>query len=88
MNKSRRGTSPGTRKAVAKANLRRKIERLRNELATIARSESDRLLAQSPKLLQTIFLLQEISESDNEWSDCASQLAEELQALLVENGTV
>lgn len=84
METSNRGRSPGTRKAVAKSNLDRKVSRLRCELATIAKTESDRLLAQSPNMLQVIFLLQEISESENPWSDRASELAEELQSLIVE----
>lgn len=82
--KNKRGTNPNTRKAVAKANLNRKINRLRDELATITKDESDRLLAQSPKLLQVIFLLQEIGASENQWSDRASELAGELQSLIVE----
>lgn len=78
MPKSKRGTSPGTRKAVAAANLRRKINRLKEELATLSRENSDRLLAQSPLLLQTIFYLQGIED------DRAIELASQLQSLLLE----
>lgn len=78
MTKSKRGTNPNTRKAVAVANLRRKVDRLRNELATIAREDSDRLLAQSPVCLKIIHYLQGIKDDE------ALELAEELHTLLVE----
>ena len=84
MAKTKRGSSPNTRKAVAAANLRRKVDRLRNELSTISKEESDRLLTQSPILLRAIFLLQEVGESESAWSDRASELEEDLRTLLVE----
>jgi hypothetical protein len=85
MAESKRGTNPNTRRAVAKANLKRKVIRLKDELATIAKTESDQLFVQSPKLLQVIFLLQEIGETENCWSDRANELVEELQSLIVEH---
>jgi len=84
MVKSTRGKSPGTRKAVAASNLRRKVDRLRDELGTIAKDESDRLLAQSSIALQVLFLLQEISAQDGEFADRSDELTKELQAFLVE----
>jgi len=84
MPKNNRGTSPNTRKAVAESNLRRKCDRIRTELATLSSEESDRLLRQSPTCLQVIFLLQEITATENPWTQRAEELAEELQTLLVE----
>ncbi len=83
---TKRGTSPGTRKALESVNLKRKLDRLQRELAEISQADCDTLLAQSPVCLQTILFLRQIADHLYV-RDQANELADKLQELIRKTST-
>lgn len=80
-----RGKSPGTRRAVAKANLGRKILRLSKELGELTKPDIDQVFAQSPCFTRVIFFLHAIGESDSRWGESATEIETLLKEMIIEN---